>query len=129
VALGRLKGSNAESARAAAITKGPAEPAGRSEAQARRWLAVVGTAADDLIAMQVLRHGAEPEWASAIKAVRERGDPITRTQLAIDGRDLQALGAGGPRVGEILAALLDRVLDEPSLNTRDQLLSLAREMV
>jgi hypothetical protein len=31
-------------------------------------------------------------------------------------------------VGEILAALLERVLDDPSLNTRERLLGLAREL-
>jgi tRNA nucleotidyltransferase (CCA-adding enzyme) len=46
----------------------------------------------------------------------------------VSGRDLQALGASGPRIGELLSALLDRVLDDPALNTRDALLDLARRL-
>jgi tRNA nucleotidyltransferase (CCA-adding enzyme) len=128
-ALSRLKASNAERARAAAIASGPPAPEDPSEKGVRRWLATVGAAADDLLAMQVLRHGTEPSWASMMRATRERGDPVSRSQLAIDGRDVQQLGASGPRVGEVLAELLDRVLADPALNTRERLLDLARELV
>ncbi len=47
-------------------------------------------------AMHLLRHGVEPAWAPGVRAVRERGDPVSRSQLAIDGRDVQALGITGP---------------------------------
>jgi tRNA nucleotidyltransferase (CCA-adding enzyme) len=60
-----------------------------------------------------------------VAAIRERGDPLTRGDLAVTGRDLEALGLSGKRVGETLAALLDRVLEEPAANTREQLLALA----
>jgi tRNA nucleotidyltransferase (CCA-adding enzyme) len=59
--------------------------------------------------------------------VRARRDPLTRADLAVNGRDLQALGASGPRIGELLGVLLDRALDEPGVNTRDALLAIARE--
>ena len=60
-------------------------------------------------------------------AIRERGDPLTRGDLAVSGRDLEALGLSGQRIGETLAALLDRVLEDPAANTRERLLALARE--
>ncbi len=127
--LRRLRASNAEIGRAAAILQGPAGPASGSEREVRHWLARVGAAADDLVAMHVLRTGSEPDWAPVASAVRQRGDPVSRSQLAIDGQDVQALGVRGPRVGEILATLLDRVLDDPSRNTRESLLAAARELV
>jgi tRNA nucleotidyltransferase (CCA-adding enzyme) len=127
--LRRLKGSNVEIGRAAALAAGPAAPAGTSDADLRRWLAGVGDAADDHLAHHRLRHGSDAPWAPAVRLIRQRGDAVTRGQLAIGGGDLQALGAAGPRIGEILAALLDRVLDDPSLNTRDRLLSIARTML
>jgi tRNA nucleotidyltransferase (CCA-adding enzyme) len=127
-ALRRLKASNAEIGRAAAIVEGPPAPAGESELAARHWLARVGGAADDLIAMHVLRHGVEPQWSAAVRAVRARGDAVSRGDLAIGGNDLHALGVHGKRVGEVLAVLLERVLDDPSLNTRETLLALAREL-
>jgi tRNA nucleotidyltransferase (CCA-adding enzyme) len=126
--LRRLKASSAEIARAEAIARGPEAPAGMDEAAARRWLAAVAQAADDLIALWELRHGAVPPWLATIRQVRERGDPITRSDLAISGTDLQQLGLSGRRVGDTLAVLLDRVHDTPSLNTRDQLIALVRTL-
>jgi tRNA nucleotidyltransferase (CCA-adding enzyme) len=125
--LRRLKASNDEIGRAAAIVQGPPAPGGAGEADARRWLARVGEAADDLIAAHRLRHGTDPDWAEGVRRVRERGDPVSRAQLAIGGAELQALGVTGPRIGEILAALLERVMDDPGLNRRDTLMALARE--
>ena len=127
--LRRLKGSNEEVGRATAIAQGPPAPAGPTEADARRWLARVGAAADDLCAMHRLRHGADPGWAPLVRRVRERGDPVSRGDLAIGGAELQELGVSGPRIGEILVALLERVLEDPALNRRDTLLALARERV
>lgn len=126
--LRRLKASRAEIGRAAAIMAGPAAPAGPDEGAVRRWLAGVGPAADDLVAVHALSHGTEPPWAATVRRVRERGDPVTRGDLVVTGADIQALGASGPRVGEILGVLLDRVLEDPSVNTRDRLLGLAREL-
>ena len=51
------------------------------------------------------------------------GVPVT-----CNGNQLVALGLSGPAVGRLLDALLERVLDDPSLNTRERLLALAREL-
>jgi tRNA nucleotidyltransferase (CCA-adding enzyme) len=59
--------------------------------------------------------------------IRRRRDPLTRADLAIHGDDLKELGIQGPRIGETLATLLDRVLDDPTLNTRESLLAIARK--
>jgi tRNA nucleotidyltransferase (CCA-adding enzyme) len=52
------------------------------------------------------------------------------SDLAIGGADvMQALALSpGPKVGQVLARLLERVLDEPSLNTHEQLLALLPEV-
>jgi tRNA nucleotidyltransferase (CCA-adding enzyme) len=126
--LRRLKASNAEVDRAQGMERGPEEPAGTDDPAVRRWLARVGSSADDLVALWTLRRERQPPWGETVRAVRQRGDPLTRSDLAITGTDLQALGAAGPRIGETLAALLDRVLEEPSLNTRDRLLALAKTL-
>jgi hypothetical protein len=34
----------------------------------------------------------------------------------------------GPTVGRVIAAVFERVLDDPDLNTRDRLLALIREI-
>jgi tRNA nucleotidyltransferase (CCA-adding enzyme) len=128
-ALRRLRASRVEIERAAALAQGPAAPAGTDPPAVRRWLAGVGRAADDLLELHRLRTGSEPPWGGEVAAIRQRGDPLTRGNLAVSGRDLQALGAAGPRVGQMLELLLDRVLDEPGLNQRDTLLALARELM
>ena len=48
---------------------------------------------------------------------------FTIKELAIAGREVMAILdiPPGPRVGEILAALLEKVLDDPALNTPEQL--------
>jgi tRNA nucleotidyltransferase (CCA-adding enzyme) len=61
-----------------------------------------------------------------VARVQEQGAAFGIRELAIDGGDvMQRLGIRpGPVVGKILADLLQRVLDEPELNTRDALLDL-----
>jgi len=50
------------------------------------------------------------------------------SELEISGKDLIAIGVKpGPDMGRILKALLDRVLEEPELNTREQLLAIVKE--
>jgi hypothetical protein len=128
VILRRLKASNAEIDRAAEISKGPERPDSADQKSVRRWLADTGPAAQDLSTLWALRRGSEPPWTAAVEEIRRRGDPLTRSDLAITGADLQALGATGPAIGQLLEKLLDRVLDDPALNTRDTLLGLARNM-
>jgi hypothetical protein len=58
---------------------------------------------------------------------QERVQPHRLADLAVDGSDLIALGYGeGPELGAALDALLDAVVDDPALNTRDRLLERAR---
>ena len=125
--LRRLKASNAEIDRAAALERGPEEPGALDLLAVRRWLAAVGPAAADLTALWALRHGGPAPWTATMAEIRRRGDPLTRADLAIHGTDLQELGIQGPRIGETLATLLDRVLDDPTLNTRESLLAIARK--
>jgi tRNA nucleotidyltransferase (CCA-adding enzyme) len=128
-ALRRLRASNAEIERVAALAKAPAEPAGEDARSVRRWLAAVGRAADDVLLGHAILTGRPAPWAAEVERIRQRGDPLARGDLAVTGSDLQALGAAGPRVGQVLAVLLDRVLDDPALNRRDALLALAREQL
>ena len=127
--LRRLKSSNAEIDRAAALEEGPEAPSAPDATSVRRWLAQVAEAADDLMQLWTLRNGKEPSWAIEVREILERGDPLRRSDLRITGVELQALGLSGPRIGQVLDMLLYRVLDDPSLNTREMLLALARELI
>ena len=49
---------------------------------------------------------------------------LTLKDLAVNGRDLMALGYTGPAIGQALQYLLDQVLDEQTPNEKDALLGL-----
>jgi len=59
-----------------------------------------------------------------------RSTAFSPRDLAIDGTDVMAeLGIPpGPAVGRVIAALFERVLDDPDLNTRESLIALARDL-
>ena len=109
-----------------------------TDAAVRRFVRRAGVdLLDDLFALRAADNaasGAMEPATGGLPELRARvsravaGDPLQQGQLAVDGRDLQTeLGlAQGPVVGELLRAMLDAVLDDPALNRRDRLLSLAR---
>ena len=126
-ALRRLKASTADIERVGRIARGPAEPKTLEPVEVRRWLAAVGPAADDLLTLYQWRHGAVAPWGEVVERTRLLDHPIARGDLAISGDDLTAAGIGtGPRVGRVLSALLEAVLEDPDRNVRDELLRRAR---
>ena len=58
----------------------------------------------------------------------EAGDAVTVAELAVSGRDLidEKGYESGPGIGAELNRLLEMVMDDPSLNTREKLLGLVR---
>ena len=60
--------------------------------------------------------------------ILSRKDPITVKDLAIDGNDLIEHGLpAGPKIGEALQSALELVLDDPSRNTKTELMRYLRE--
>ncbi|MGE5927227.1 MAG: CCA tRNA nucleotidyltransferase [Gemmatimonadota bacterium] len=127
-ALRRLKASNAEILRIERLSAAPEAPRSSTPADVRRWLAAAGEAADDRLRLHELQTGAPAPWADMVRAARQQRHPVARRHLAVNGDDLLALGLRGPEVGRALDALLERVLDDPSLNMRETLLALASEL-
>ena len=127
--LERLRCSNSIIRRAAGIDHGPRQPEGADAVSVRHWLSAVGPVAGDNAELARLRDGKAPPWWTVAEEVLQRGDPLTRKDLKIGGEDLLAAGVpAGPRLGEVLERLLRVVLDDPSKNTREALLALAKEM-
>jgi hypothetical protein len=125
--LKRLKASNQEIGRARAMTVPAQEPELPDPRAVRRWLSVVGDAADDLMLLARYRRGGPAAWQETVRGIRERKEATARGQLAVTGDDLRAAGvAAGPELGKILERLLGAVLDDPSRNTRESLLGLVR---
>src|SRR5438105_3432203 len=55
-------------------------------------------------------------------------DPISLSDLAIDGTDLEKLGVKGPAVGTTLRQLLDQVISDPRKNNYDTLVQMAKRL-
>lgn len=126
--LQRLKCSAAEVRRGQLIDRGPRRPVDPSAIVVRRWMSVVGEAADDLVALARWQQRDPDHWTDEVTAVRGRGEATSRGQLALTGDDLIAAGLAlpGPELGRLLGWLLDAVLQEPERNSREGLLDLIR---
>jgi len=120
--LTRLKCSNKDIERGRAIGKWRDQyPDAKDATAVRRWLAAVGEYVDDLIA---LLPAPGSQLLTAIAAIRAKQPPLAIKDLAVRGDDLIAAGVRpGPEVGETLARLLDEVLEDPSRNNKEYLLS------
>jgi tRNA nucleotidyltransferase (CCA-adding enzyme) len=137
----RLKASNADTERVTALVLRQADlfPPDAPDSGVRRWLLhVPPDLVPDLFRLRVALWRGEPtergdadlaqRWRHVRRVLATR-PPLTTNDLAIDGRDLKALGLEpGPQFGEILRELLNRVIEDPSLNDRETLLPIARDL-
>jgi poly(A) polymerase/tRNA nucleotidyltransferase (CCA-adding enzyme) len=71
----------------------------------------------------------EDLWARVQEEI-ERSTAFSPHDLVVDGDDvMRELGIGpSPEVGRVIAAVFERVLDDPDLNARDRLIALIREI-
>lgn len=142
--LTRLKFSNAERDTAVHLVAQHEElpRADAPDADVRRWMRRVGREyVHELLRLEInnARGHAHPsqERVRAAEALRRRADSLMRAgaaltigELAIGGNELRALGiAAGPLMGEILRDLLDRVTEDPSLNTADRLTAIVESRI
>ena len=66
---------------------------------------------------------------SAVDDVMAQTPCFTLRDLAVNGRDMAALGLRGPAIGQMLSRLLECVMDETLPNERDALLSAAASIM
>jgi tRNA nucleotidyltransferase/poly(A) polymerase len=137
-ALGRLRYPNRLRNHVTYIVRAHAFPLeGVDELFARRFLREHGDElAFDLVAQKEADLRGKQVPARELEAVaqlralleQERAQPHRIADLAVDGSDLIELGyREGPDLGRELEALLDAVVENPSLNTPEQLLDQARK--
>jgi tRNA nucleotidyltransferase/poly(A) polymerase len=136
----RLKASNADIERVTRLVAIQSDlfPPDAPDAGVRRWLAHVAPAyARDLFRLRFAlckahqASGADlvERWRHVHKVVLQH-PVIDASGLAIGGRELKALGLKpGPQFGEILDALVQRVIEDPSLNDRERLMSIVKEEI
>jgi tRNA nucleotidyltransferase (CCA-adding enzyme) len=114
-------------------------PAFTTPRGARKFLHRVGDHADDLLKLRWADQGGKGEYPTdpnlsleiqekLINQIRNQGQATNKAQLAINGRDLIEAGVPqGPQIGEILKQLTEAVVENPALNNREQLLTLAQQ--
>lgn len=109
------------------------------DAALRRWAAIAGRTR----LASVLRLADAMWWAEReaglpapskqrVSSVYRRAiriayrDPIEIADLGITGGDLERIGIRGPAVGRTLRWLVQKVINDPALNTHERLLAMAR---
>jgi len=112
-----------------------------SDSAVRRFISRVGEEnIDDLFQLRIADAAANPRTAfepreiehlqRRISEVRKKDMALKITDLAVTGEDIIALGVPrGPKVGKTLEYLLDQVLEDPLVNTKDKLIDLAKKYV
>ncbi len=104
----------------------------------RRWAQVAGrTRLASVLRLAAARWAAERDASmsaptrSQVQSAYRRAvriayrDPIEIADLSIGGVDLEEIGIKGPAVGRVLRKLLENVINDPAVNTRERLLALA----
>lgn len=136
----RLRASNADANRVAHLVAQHAllPSPDASAPDLRRWLRRVGLdfyrdVVRLRIAMVRVHDGDERELRRFVRRLwrllREH-PPLAIADLAIGGTELRAAGIpSGPLYGEILRDLLERVTDDPSLNTRERLVEMVEREI
>ncbi len=123
------------------FARGPA----LSRRSARRFLArldgVPGGIEDNVEALFALRYGdnrggkvkynlegdaEDRRFHQLVREEMEKQTAFTVRDLAVNGHDLMQLGLVGAQIGSAQRMLLDRVIDDPELNTREILLGLVQ---
>ncbi|MDR2796336.1 MAG: HD domain-containing protein [Spirochaetaceae bacterium] len=111
-----------------------------SASAVRRFVRRVGE--ENLTALFDLRRadsfgmlGTEPppelslDFRNRIDSVLAAGRVLSRKDLAVSGRDLMEAGIpGGEKMGRILNSLLEAVLEDPEMNSKEKLLEMANRL-
>ncbi|MDB4960866.1 MAG: tRNA adenylyltransferase [Myxococcales bacterium] len=131
--LRALKFSNQESVAAAHLVSiaRAVELADLTPPQLRKLFSLIGREhAQHAIELWKAHTPAHPGVIAEGERILREKQPLSPKDLALTGKDLiDALAQPpGPVIGRILGVLLDRVIDDPRLNTRDQLLEIAQQL-
>jgi len=137
VILNRLKFPNDRIDRIVKLVDNHMFPAFSTPKGARKFLNKTGDLADDLITLREADMGGKGEahdgdvtqMRQLVADVRQAKAPTDKSMLAINGRDLIDAGIKpGPHMGRIFDQLVEQVIDDPSLNTPEVLIDLARQL-
>ena len=98
------------------------------EIEARRFIGGCGDLALDVLEAASALGRADADFVELVKKNINTRSCASVAQLDINGYDLIKLSFKGKEVGEILNGLVEAVMTEPSLNTKEKLEDIARGM-
>lgn len=122
--LRQLKCSNRCITGALAVRRG-AQLSVDTPKDAGRFRAATGVYALSAVKASI-RTGNSPE--EALAWITQSTAPCRVADLAISGRELGEMGLCGKELGQMLSLLLEKAMEDPSLNQRDTLLALVRDL-
>jgi hypothetical protein len=95
---------------------------------AREMIALYGDYALPALSLRVYKGEDTSALAQTVQQQLDRGVCVKVADLAVNGADLAAIGIPkGREMGNVLNALLAKVMKDPDLNTKDALLDLAKQ--
>lgn len=109
---------------AALVQRCELPPVDVTDPQLRRWLAKVEAGrAGAVLSLHEARGSLPAGFRQRVEAMLATQPPLTSKQLALNGQAImEALGTGpSPAIGHATRHLLELVLDDPTLNTREGL--------
>jgi len=95
---------------------------------ARVFIGNCGEYLSDIIDIARAIGNLEPDFAEKIECNLSNKVCTSRDNLAIRAAELISIGITGKQIGETMSLLFEKVLADPSLNTSEKLLSLAKEI-
>ena len=105
------------------------ELAFKTDADVRRLLASLGDSFDILMEMKNALGEDTAKASECAERIRKAGDCLFIKDLAVDGKELAALGFCGKDIGKALENLLEYVYENPQDNTKNALIYKAKELV
>lgn len=139
--LRQLKAPNALREQVVALIKHHMTKLPEDKKLLRRWIGRLGwEMLDKLLTLQEADMGSKgtgkpaemaqfPRIRALLAEIRQEESCLSLRDLAVNGRDLMALGITGKAIGQALNALLEQVLDEQLPNDRDALLEAAQTLL
>lgn len=97
------------------------------KADVRRLCRDIGIwAAEDTVRLGIARGERSEDVLCLLREIKENGDCVSISQLAVGGEDLLTLGIAPKNIGGMLDMLLDGVIEGKITNGRDALMSAAK---
>lgn len=126
-ALSSLKVGNALRSRVMRLLSVCRREMNDDKREARRFICDFGDLSDDALCIAGVFGKADDSFSALVAETKGEAFPRSVSELAVSGSDILGIGARGKEIGEILHFLFERTLDDPKLNEKNTLLSLAGE--